>query len=811
VTTGKYDRNPCPVCGERGLTWKLNADWTGRSDIRCESCDCYWPTGKELKAAMIQDRDPTTGRKPAPVSCPRCGQRQIYAIPNAFPLAIRNVQFNLECRSEGCTGRWLGIKDLMFEVRNGSVSAARTVQQEKNAMQIELRLDQIRPGRWQPRQQFDRARLISLAQSIKTQGLINPIIVFADEDGTYELLAGERRWRASMALAMENRGELNMSLETAATIVCEQDPGELVKKYVFLAGYTIRAEKRSADSPELLHQIAILDNLQRHDLSPVEEAQALHDLQQEHGYSIRKLAEVTGLSKSYVEDRLKLLNLAPEVAQLITPNGSGPALDLTLARDLARKVPAEMQAPIVGYLQQRQANAPIGEETTKKGQAVISRITAWLDPERWALPEDRVWSPEVRNRSRLMQRLIQALPREQLAAALVKLDQPQNSWDSSGYLGKKPLDLLERKHEFWRMVSVLRDVSQADWDGTPEVTAAGWTCGNCQLQHLVTLFGERAPSFDRAAPCKRMTVGEGIEVHTCEEFLGADDPPFIRIPQEIRLFLDDTNGQKELTRIGDSYASTYYYVEEPLTFHALYTAARQAKEKEDDRKERANREAHLGPMRLYWEAQQDGTPFDLDHFQAHSCRKCYYYRPEDGHPELDRGGAPDELGCKFAREPLRHDYGDRPARAPEYGILQSGPVAVPRCEKFSYAFLPDIKPPKKAGYNLPDRELVISWYKKITRHSHYYSSQAKTWGVLRWLAGGSGPDDLKKLWRNLTDDAMMTIFQTGLREHETLTEYGSSVILLDPTTLEETSWFPIGFGKVTALPGMVKVVKEFIK
>jgi ParB-like chromosome segregation protein Spo0J len=658
-------------------------------------------------------------------------------------------------------------------------------------MELEIRLDQIRPGRYQPRQQYDAEALLGLAQSIQAHGLIDRVTVFVNEQGHYELLAGERRWRAHLALALANRGELRLELDEAVRLVCERDPLELLEQHFFLAGYTIPADKKSAEEAAVLAEMAIVSNTQREDLAAMEECQAYWALKDQFGYSVRKIGERVGKSKSYVQDRMNLRNLAPEVAALATPSGgSGPALDLTLARTLASKVPQEMQSAVVDYLQQRQANAPLGEETTRKGQAAISRITGWLDPARWELPEDRAGSPEVRNRARLMRTLIDSIKGGKLGEALVKLDQPLHSWDTSGLLGKKPLDLLQH-HDFWAAIEAMTGHTQ--WKTIPQVTAAGWTCGNCLLQHLHTLIGERAESLDRTAPCKRLAVGNPEEISTCEGFIGPDDPPVIEVPSDVRLHLDETNGRGELKKVGGGEWSALYYVEEPLVYQALYSAARQARERMVQEKAEKTEAGYQARMQVYWQAQQE-RELALDHFQAHACLKCGCFTGSEG-----------RFACRLLKEPLRRPYGDKEARAPEFGLLSAGGLTVPRCEGFRYLSLPDIKPPKKSGFVIPDRDLILSWFKALVKSGYYYASQNKTWGVLQWLP----LDDLKKMWKNLDDDdAMISILMAGLSEARALNAYSHKVVLLDPTTGETTDWASMSFDQVASVPEKGQALEE---
>lgn len=635
-------------------------------------------------------------------------------------------------------------------------------------MQIDIPLGKIRPGRFQPRQVFDREKLLSLAESIKAQGLINPIIVFVDEEGHYELVAGERRWRASIALAMANRGDLNMELEKAASFVCEKEADWLVKNLPFLMGYNIRAEKRSADDMELLHQVAFVDNIQRHDLSPVEEGQALLAMKQQYGHSIRKLAELTGLSKSYVEDRLKLAeNLSPEVASMVGgQNGSGPALDLTLARDLARKLPADMQPAVVDYLKVRAEKAPVGEETTKKQQAAISRMAAFMDPERWNLPADHPWPPVTRNRARLLAYLVATADRAKLAAALIKLDQPEHSWDSDGggALGKKTQTILEGGHDFYRIVNT---IAGGNWDShAPE---RGWTCATCVLASLAKGIDLRDPELDQATPCLRL---RDPGVATCEGFIGPDDPVTIPVPSTIFYSARDDSGYK--SQIKQSLGFRNGYVESWFDYALLYGDARQERARLAEERAAQAKQAHLAPLALYWQAQEAGR-FDLENFQAHACRKCRHHTGEENPASF----------CRFIHEPIPTPHFQNQTRAPKFGILEAGTVRVPRCEKFSYVYMPEIKP--LAGWRLPDRKIILDWFERLTAERHYEDT-VKTWDVLGWLPGLPAERSLTELWKNLDDERMMALLRAGVSEARAARHWSPKAELFDPTTGKITTW-----------------------
>lgn len=142
----------------------------------------------------------------------------------------------------------------------------------------ELSLDQIQRGRYQPRRDFDEERMRELADSIAAQGVIQPIVVRPLEAGLYEIVAGERRWRASQ----------QAGLDRIPVVVRE------VTEQAALA-------------------IALIENIQRDDLNPLEEAGALRRLLEEFGLSHLQVAEAVGKSRSTVTNLLRLLELEDSV------------------------------------------------------------------------------------------------------------------------------------------------------------------------------------------------------------------------------------------------------------------------------------------------------------------------------------------------------------------------------------------------------------------------------------------------------------------------------------------------------------------
>jgi ParB family chromosome partitioning protein len=145
-----------------------------------------------------------------------------------------------------------------------------------------LPVDRIEPNPFQPRQEIDLERLKELADSIKTHGVVQPVLVRPKDKDRYELIAGERRWRAAR-----------------------------------LAGLTeIPVVMRELDDRAAL-ALALIENIQREDLTPLEQAQAMHRLLEEFGMTHQQLAEAVGKSRTTVTNLLRLLELQPAVKKML--------------------------------------------------------------------------------------------------------------------------------------------------------------------------------------------------------------------------------------------------------------------------------------------------------------------------------------------------------------------------------------------------------------------------------------------------------------------------------------------------------------
>ena len=158
----------------------------------------------------------------------------------------------------------------------------------------EVAVERITPSPFQPRRSFDEAKIEELAASIRNQGIIQPLVVRPQGDG-FELIAGERRWRAAM----------RAGLARVPVVI------------------------REASDHESL-QLALVENLQREDLNPIEEASGYRRLQEEFHWSQEEMAEKVGKSRPAIANSLRLLTLPSEVQQEVTagrlPAGQARAL-----------------------------------------------------------------------------------------------------------------------------------------------------------------------------------------------------------------------------------------------------------------------------------------------------------------------------------------------------------------------------------------------------------------------------------------------------------------------------------------------------
>jgi ParB family chromosome partitioning protein len=149
-----------------------------------------------------------------------------------------------------------------------------------------LPLDQIRRGKYQPRMEICSTALEELADSIRAQGVVQPIVVRPGDDGTFELIAGERRWRAAQMVGLDEIPALVRDVPDQAAIA-----------------------------------MALIENIQREDLNSIEEATALQRLIDEFGMTHQEVSQAVGRSRASVSNLLRLLALDDEVKRLVEKGG----------------------------------------------------------------------------------------------------------------------------------------------------------------------------------------------------------------------------------------------------------------------------------------------------------------------------------------------------------------------------------------------------------------------------------------------------------------------------------------------------------
>jgi len=222
-----------------------------------------------------------------------------------------------------------------------AVEHAREQPDEQGALRS-LPLERIRPGPYQPRTQFDAESLHDLAESIRAQGVIQPIVVRRAGDA-YEIIAGERRWRAAQ----------QAGIERIPVIVREVDDETAVA-------------------------LALIENIQRENLNPLEEATALQRLVDEFKLTHKQAAEAVGRSRSMVSNLLRLLDLAAEVRTLVAER----KLEMGHARALLA-LDTRQQAAAAREVVARQLSV-------RETEALVRRL---LNPPR---PKPRSVDPDIR-------------------------------------------------------------------------------------------------------------------------------------------------------------------------------------------------------------------------------------------------------------------------------------------------------------------------------------------------------------------------------------------------------------------------------
>jgi ParB family chromosome partitioning protein len=217
-----------------------------------------------------------------------------------------------------------GLSSLMGE------SATEELKSQSTSGDLKISISKLRPSSIQPRRLFDKNSINELAESIKSKGLVQPILVrpSKSEVGEYEIIAGERRWRAAQIAQL----------------------------------HELPAVVKNLDDVEAL-EMAIIENVQRADLSPIEEAAGYKKLMEQYNHTQEALSPIVGKSRSHIANIIRLLNLPASIQDMISQGiiTSGHAraiMNSAFPEQLAKKIVDE-------NLSVRQAESLVKEKKIK--------------------------------------------------------------------------------------------------------------------------------------------------------------------------------------------------------------------------------------------------------------------------------------------------------------------------------------------------------------------------------------------------------------------------------------------------------------
>ena len=211
---------------------------------------------------------------------------------------------------------------------------------------IEISVDRLSPNPFQPRRSFTEEGLEQLAESIRHHGILQPIVVRPSGDG-YQLIAGERRWRAAQIAGLQR----------------------------------IPAVVRELDDPSMV-QVALIENLQREDLNPIEEASAYRRLMDEFNMTQEQLSSTIGRSRPAIANAVRLLNLPTEIQRAVEERklSEGHARCLLAISDQEDQLKVAAQI-IANGLNVRQAEGLVRGTTRDVSRETIRKRTSEDDPD----------------------------------------------------------------------------------------------------------------------------------------------------------------------------------------------------------------------------------------------------------------------------------------------------------------------------------------------------------------------------------------------------------------------------------------------
>ena len=247
--------------------------------------------------------------------------------------------------------RGLGERGLGALLANSRVNLEQTPASQDGELR-DIALDLIQRGRYQPRRDMDPAALQELADSIRQQGVMQPVVVRPLAAEHFELIAGERRWRAAQMAGLESIPAIIRDVSDEAAIA-----------------------------------MALIENIQRENLNPIEEAFALQRLQDEFGLTQAQVAEAVGKSRTTITNLLRLIGLSEDVRLMLEHGdlemGHGRAM-LTLAPEQQMQVARQVVGRSLSVRQTEALVRQLQQEKPDNSKATKSRV----DPNIRALQDD---------------------------------------------------------------------------------------------------------------------------------------------------------------------------------------------------------------------------------------------------------------------------------------------------------------------------------------------------------------------------------------------------------------------------------------
>ena len=616
----------------------------------------------------------------------------------------------------------------------------------------------VKPSRWQPREaEFDAAELYELAQSIRDNGLINPVLVFADDDAdgyvVWELIAGERRTRATAALRLAELFPNHTLEDWCGRLAHVGLHGMGVEEHAALRGdptAKIAATVHAGRDMQRIHVMAVIENLDRAALSPIEEGRAYVGLMQAYGWSQREVAGHVNKSQGYVAQRIGLTNLNETAANALNTR----VITMTHARAISA-VPEALQVVATEYVVHEVVRDDT-PATTRQIENQLKALTAFLDPQRWLPNGEKVYMPQERNRLAVIRMLVSGpYAEERFAKNWNHLRAFDTGYEKKNLLTAQPSTIIRDSSMFNAVTQALGMQSKDAWQN--HAVLEHKDCSTC-------VFSGKQPAQLRngmEVPCPRW---RDAQLTTCENWIGGVDPLVIQVKgYYVRQELEQAEA---LHKIDLGTYSHNFYTDDITACIAAYDAAVAYLAQKDEEKVEEKTNGPRNAIAEFWAWQKTLPGEWLQHSQAHWCALCRYHEPMHDEP------------CWFAQHPLTEQWGSG-MRPPGLGVLFSPTLMMlPRCEMFTVQQLPRIyqQPGFCVGEDKAARRRVMAWMRGIKPKRalpNYYNSAHAVWReVFAWLYPGNGKghswDDIEawllRNWDEIGDGGMATLITALLYE-----------------------------------------------